>query len=155
MRITTYDEHVFVDGVEATRWYTKTTWNGRPIFRYKDFVIKFDDNGIAWKPTETRKAMSFYQSTAELELWPRIEKQDRVYFVKILGGRRGNPRTQRRGYVVEPFITLLPGRRLKWTGQIMDAMAKKYGLSDITSLQTNNWGIDAKTGLPIILDFGV
>ena len=87
------------------------------------------------------------QSTFEWKLWKRISKRDRKYFQKILAYTPG--------WIVQEFFTAKIGKPTAKNREIIQKLADKYDLYDVSSNDCGrNWCVRSD-GIPIIFDFGV
>lgn len=112
--------------------------NGRSVYISDGYVLKVNDRGY---------------THSDMDVWKSIGRGDRKYFVPCLAegsDQHGN------GWSLQPYV------ELDWdvsdeAREIVYDLVDKYGLSDIDTFETSprNWAINAKTGEPIIFDYGL
>lgn len=114
--------------------------NGRNVYITPHFVLKVDDRGY---------------SHDDLALWKRVSPRDRKYFVPVLAQGETDDGY---GWSIQPFVNLDWDNITDEAEGIVSRLCDKYGLSDIDVFDGDgprNWAINAKTGEPIIFDYGL
>lgn len=136
-------ESVLVDGVPAKLLKNDFRTMSRKRFKYKNFIIKLDeDSNINYDQ----------QSTRELEKWKEISDEDRKFFQEPVYGERSS--FGKRGFIVQEIIKFKRGRKSYELCNFMQNLARKYGIHDVETGGSRNWGINI-LGIPKIFDWGI
>jgi hypothetical protein len=115
--------------------------NGRNVYIADGYVLKVDDRGY---------------SHDDRALWKRIEKKDRKYFVPTLAQgvtEHGD------NWSLQPYVEL-DWNITEEAAIVVSELCEKYDIRDIDttisgSTSARNWALNAKTGDPIIFDYGL
>lgn len=94
------------------------------------------------------------QSATEVHLWQYVIKpRDKRYFAPLYGH---GSLDDGRAWVVQQYRVLVHGEFSPSAARIMNRLVTRYDLDDISvGWSGRNATIDLKTGLPIILDWGI
>jgi hypothetical protein len=130
----TFEEEIKINGRRTTPHSDGN--NGRHVYINGDYVLKVDDRGYRHH---------------DLATWKRIKRKDRKYFVPTLAEGENNGKH----WSIQPYVDL------DWevtdeAREIVEDLYHKYALNDLDYYdEPRNWAINAKTGDPVIFDYGL
>lgn len=119
----------------------------RAIYFHKDYVIKTEDMMLGVREDN----FHHLQTCQEIEMYSKISKSDLKYFPKLIRKNKKVP------YIIVERISIdYNVATCKRFEPFITKLAKKYGIYDVSTRgsRTHNWGVNKKTGLPVIFDMG-
>jgi hypothetical protein len=130
--------------INNNKYKPSPSTGSRRIYIHDNYIIK------AGFMSDSMGRYSMAQCREEVELWEKIDEQDRKYFVPIIGHKF----TQKYCYVIQPLLNfkrVYYKTRVKYFKNIVEPLANKYDRCDIS--EDWNWAF-LDNHMPAIYDYG-
>lgn len=148
----------YLDG-DKTRetWVSTPFWNGEMMAVYKDTTCTDHCRELFTFRIGTKRFLlkadqhpDFTQCDYEIDFYPKLETQDRRYFVPVICGDKGEDNAP---WVVCPLVPRLrvAGAPTDEQDTLIGVLQDKYNIDDLRF--NSNWFI--YNGRPLIVDYGL